>query len=75
MKKEIEEIKDLLEDYTDIKWIYEALIGYTDSISGLGGAQPTEDSQEMRTWLSKLRELDPGREGRWSDLERRLALS
>lgn len=70
---EIEEIKDLLEDYTDIKWIYEALIAYTDSISRLGDANSTADSEELKTWLSKLRELDPGREGRWLDLERRLA--
>jgi geranylgeranyl transferase type-2 subunit alpha len=73
--REIEEIKDLLEDYTDIKWIYEALIGYTDSISGLGGADQARDSEELKIWLSRLRELDPGREGRWLDLERRLALA
>lgn len=27
IQTEIEEIKDLLEDYDDIKWIYEALMG------------------------------------------------
>merc|ERR1711964_544982 len=36
IEREIDEIKDLLEDYTDVKWIYEALIQYAQSLSRLG---------------------------------------
>jgi hypothetical protein len=30
-------------------------------------------SKDLTSWLSKLRELDPQRSGRWTDLESQLA--
>ncbi|KAG9257652.1 uncharacterized protein F5Z01DRAFT_408913 [Emericellopsis atlantica] len=69
IEREIDEIKDLLEDYTDVKWIYEALIQYTQSLSRLGQqAKPTE----LKDWLAQLKSLDPQRTGRWNDLEAQL---
>ncbi|KAL6864550.1 hypothetical protein J3F83DRAFT_141590 [Trichoderma novae-zelandiae] len=65
LKHEIEEIKDLLEDYDDIKWIYEALSEYTVALERL---QQTKSSDgDLQAWLSKLRTLDPMRTGRWND--------
>lgn len=70
IRQEIDEIKDLLEDYGDIKWIYEALIQYTLAVSQLGDRVVPRD---LTSWLRKLRDLDPQRSGRWADLESQLA--
>jgi geranylgeranyl transferase type-2 subunit alpha len=76
VQREIDEIRDLLEDYTNIKWIYEALVGYTSSLSLLAADQGANDNQDdLRHWVSQLRALDPRRAGRWTDLEKKLALA
>ncbi|KAL7943726.1 protein prenylyltransferase [Trichoderma barbatum] len=71
LKHEIDEIKDLLEDYADIKWIYEALSEYTVALERL---QRTDNNSaetgDLQVFLSKLRTLDPMRTGRWNDVER-----
>lgn len=73
--REIVDIKDLLEDYDDCKLIYERLMDCTLSLATLEERHPTQDEEdELRAWLSKLRELDPMREGRWSDMEKELGL-
>lgn len=73
IQREIDEIKDLLEDYKDIKWIYEALIQYTLALYQLGErVDESTTSNDLTPWLGKLRELDPQRGGRWTDLERQL---
>ena len=75
IQTEIEEIKDLLEDYDDIKWIYEALMGCTLAAARVEGREMNEEEKgEMRGWLVKLKELDPMRKGRWNDEERRYGL-
>ena len=51
IQTEIAEIKDLLEDYVDIKWIYEALMGCTLAVAEVEG-------RELSGWLGMLRELD-----------------
>ncbi|KAL2687556.1 hypothetical protein Neosp_005117 [[Neocosmospora] mangrovei] len=73
---EVTDIKDLLEDYADIKWIYEALIEYAVALNQLTGNSPeSEYKKDVASWLVKLRELDPMRKGRWADLEKQLGLS
>lgn len=73
---EVTEIKDLLQDYKDIKWIYEALIEYAIALNQLTG-QPfePESRSDVTSWLQTLRKLDPKRNGRWSNLEKDLGLS
>lgn len=72
---EIEGIKELLEDYRDVKWIYEALIEYTLAVSELRGQQlGNEEAAEVTGWLRNLKELDPKRSGRWKDFEQELNL-
>ncbi|PNY25049.1 Geranylgeranyl transferase type-2 subunit alpha [Tolypocladium capitatum] len=72
---EITNIRELLEDYTDIKWIYEALIEYTLALCQLD-SRPLDSLQreDVAHWLGKLRDLDPKRSGRWGDLETELGL-
>ncbi|KAI2462870.1 protein prenylyltransferase [Annulohypoxylon bovei var. microspora] len=73
VREEIDQIKDLLEDYDDIKWIYEALLEYTVALRRLG-EQGGEDIQieDPSKWLAKARLLDPTRAGRWNDVEKQL---
>ncbi|ORY58500.1 uncharacterized protein BCR38DRAFT_73794 [Pseudomassariella vexata] len=74
--KEIEEIKDLLEDYDDVKWIYQGLLDYTLALGSLGGEGKGNEAEgfkdDMQEWLAKLRKLDPMRNGRWDDVEKTL---
>ncbi|KAH7237444.1 uncharacterized protein BKA55DRAFT_542984 [Fusarium redolens] len=73
---EVTEIKDLLQDYKDTKWIYEALIEYAIALNELTGQPFEPESQsDVTSWLQTLRKLDPKRNGRWSDLEKDLGLS
>ncbi|KAI1841813.1 hypothetical protein JX265_009422 [Neoarthrinium moseri] len=72
VKREIEEIRDLLEDYKDVKWIYEALLEYSIALDGMckdkGTTRPKQElTEEAQTWLETLRQLDPLRKGRWDD--------
>lgn len=76
-EKEIEEITDLLEDYDDIKWIYEALLEYSIALDVLkkgsdASASKESPGDEILTWLAKLKQLDPLRGGRWQDVEQSL---
>ncbi|KAH6888746.1 hypothetical protein B0T10DRAFT_488882 [Thelonectria olida] len=74
--REIVDIKDLLEDWQDVKWIYEALVEYTVAIWQLNGQkQQDEERNDVVNWLGKLRKLDPMRSGRWNDWEKQLDLS
>ncbi|KAM0191217.1 hypothetical protein ACHAPA_007559 [Fusarium lateritium] len=72
--REVIDIKDLLEDYRDIKWIYEALVEYAIALAQLTG-QPfePETQNDVTSWLENLRKLDPKRNGRWDDLEKELS--
>lgn len=70
----IDNIRDLLEDYTDIKWIYESLIEYTMALARvLKRSLSAEDREEIAQWLKTLKSLDPKRNGRWTDLEKELS--
>jgi geranylgeranyl transferase type-2 subunit alpha len=67
---ELEDIEELLEDFHDIKWIYEALLEYTLSLQRLEERElNAAEKERLGTWLKKLRELDPLRNGRWDDVE------
>ncbi|KAI0834041.1 protein prenylyltransferase [Hypoxylon sp. FL0890] len=73
LRKEIDWIKDLLEDYTDTKWIYEALLEYTVALKSLAehGSENIQ-IEDPSKWLAKVRVLDPMRAGRWDDVEKQL---
>ncbi|KAI1815073.1 protein prenylyltransferase [Poronia punctata] len=74
LEQEIEFIKDLLEDFADIKWPYEALVEYIAAMRKLQaeiGAGGEENDPSF--WLAKLRQLDPMQRGRWDDIKVQLA--
>ncbi|KAI0803691.1 hypothetical protein GGR55DRAFT_661742 [Xylaria sp. FL0064] len=72
LEREVEFIKDLLEDFSDIKWPYEALLEYPLALHHL---QPSAKGQQRhgedpKFWLNELRKLDAMQTGRWNDVER-----
>ena len=69
--RELVDIKDLLEDYNDVKLIYEALLEYTIYLCELEAREPDAgEKAQLIEWVQKLRKLDPMRNGRWADVER-----
>lgn len=76
LRREIDEIKELLEDYDEYQLIYEALFEYTVYLSQLEGRKlNAEERADLAVWLAKLRQLDPMRNGRWASLERESGLA
>ncbi|KAF1999138.1 protein prenylyltransferase [Amniculicola lignicola CBS 123094] len=69
---EMEYIGEILEDETDCKWIYEALLYLAECSLEVDAGTGAFTTQDMRSWLVQLRRLDPLRMGRWSDLGRAL---
>ncbi|KAI1750428.1 hypothetical protein F4782DRAFT_251331 [Xylaria castorea] len=71
LEQEVEFIKDLLEDFPDIKWPHEALLEYTLALRKLqSGAKDEREDSDPNFWLAKLRKLDAMQTGRWDDIER-----
>ncbi|KAI1506618.1 hypothetical protein F5X99DRAFT_11043 [Biscogniauxia marginata] len=76
LRSEIDEIEDLLADYANIKWIYEALLEYTLALERLEQRAERDGGKAsgLQTWLARVRALDPMRAGRWNDVEREIEL-
>ena len=74
VKHEIDEIKELLEDYSDTKWLYVALLEYTLALDRLEECTKRDVGvfSDLHSWLAKLRALDPMRMGRWNDVEKEI---
>ncbi|KAI3317565.1 protein prenylyltransferase [Xylariaceae sp. AK1471] len=74
LEQEIEIIKDLLADFSDIKWPYEAILEYTLALCKLQpGATAKGEENDPNFWLPKLRKLDSMQSGRWDDVERQIS--
>lgn len=74
--QEIENIKDLLQDYGDVKWIYQSLLEYTLLKHQLAATSLTPgEKSELELWLAKIRGLDHQRAGRWGELADKLNIS
>ncbi|KIH86337.1 geranylgeranyl transferase type-2 subunit alpha [Sporothrix brasiliensis 5110] len=68
--RELDDIRDLLSDYDDVKWIYEALFEYTLAVAKMEERPLAENERrDVEAWLAQLRKLDPKRSGRWDDLD------
>ncbi|KAF7562609.1 hypothetical protein G7046_g1517 [Stylonectria norvegica] len=73
VRRELDQIEDLLDDYSSVKWIYEALLEYTLALERLEQrARHDGVLSDLQTWLTQLRALDPMRTGRWNDVERQI---
>ena len=68
VKKELENLREMLDDEENCKWIYKALIHLSTVHKSLDDEWPVQED-EIIGWISQLRTLDPLREGRWKDLE------
>lgn len=68
-------IREILEDETECKWIYEALLGLAEASLEVDAGTCSFTTKDMQAWLDELNRLDPLRRGRWHDLETRLDLS
>ncbi|CAG8973697.1 hypothetical protein HYALB_00006968 [Hymenoscyphus albidus] len=74
LTRQLSILKEMLEDADDCKWIYDALIEYTMSLSQMEQRQLDKDeTEDCKLWLSKLRVLDRLRGGRWDDLDKELS--
>jgi len=73
-EREIERIEEILETDDDCKWVYEALLRYSTELNLLHNQTAPTSASKLRLWLSKLRQLDCFRAGRWNDLQRELQL-
>ena len=73
-EKEMEYIKEILEDEADCKWIYEGLLGLAEAYLEVDAGTGAVTTKDMRAWLAELKRLDALRRGRWEDVERRLQL-
>ncbi|KAF7588066.1 Rab geranylgeranyltransferase [Aspergillus hancockii] len=72
LRREVEEIQDMLDGAEDCKYIYQALIDCTLLASKVEGTMSQGDQQQVLSWISELKKMDPLRRGRWLDMERSL---
>jgi geranylgeranyl transferase type-2 subunit alpha len=72
-EQELERIKEMLEDFDDCKWIYEALIQYSIEYNRLKNIVPPNED-DLGMWLRELGRLDPMRSGRWDEWRAHLKL-
>ena len=73
-EQEIEFLEEMLEDFDDCKWIYEALVRYRVECKAVTGQGLEVYSGKLRHWLAELGRLDTLRAGRWADLQKELHL-
>ena len=62
-------IEEILEDTTDCKWVYQAMIELALLEAKLDGGLSPSSRTNVLEWLEKLKSLDSLRMGRWLDLE------
>ena len=74
LQKEFENLRELLEEERDCKWIYQSLIQLGRTLKVVSQEWPVDEYQ-IRAWIMELKRVDPLRIGRWDDLERKLQLS
>jgi geranylgeranyl transferase type-2 subunit alpha len=75
VKRQLTDLRELLDGAEDCKWIYNALLDYTAALWRMKGElPPPEVEDDLRSWLAELRKLDRLRCGRWDDMEKVLRL-
>ncbi|KAL4780735.1 hypothetical protein BJX76DRAFT_337218 [Aspergillus varians] len=73
IRREIEEIQEMLDGAEDCKYLYQALIDCTLLAARVEETPPDgEQKSQVLDWLSELKKLDPLRAGRWLELEQSL---
>ena len=72
LRNEIDAIQEMLDGAEDCKYIYQALIEVTLLVSKVTGSLVPKDRDQILSWLSELKQLDPLRQQRWLDFEQTL---
>ncbi|KAI3325939.1 protein prenylyltransferase [Xylariaceae sp. AK1471] len=70
LRCEIDDIKDLLVDFPNIKWIYEGLLECSLALERLGQRveRDSDGASGPNIWLAKVQALDPMRTNRWKEM-------
>lgn len=71
LNKEVETLRELLDDFDDCKWIPQYLIEHSVTL-GSSGSNERLSEEDLRKWLDLLHKLDPLRKRRWDDLADRV---
>lgn len=71
---ELAQVRELLEDTDDCKWIYQFLLHYSAKYLDLDAGNKAFSTLDLRQWLDQLNRLDPLRKARWKDLEKSLGM-
>lgn len=74
LEQEIDSVKEMLDGAEDCKYLYQALLEYSQRYLEVEGGNKFVTTKEMAQWLAELRKIDPLREGRWADLEVKVKL-
>nr|POE65941.1 geranylgeranyl transferase type-2 subunit alpha [Quercus suber] len=74
LEQELDSIMEMLDGAEDCKYIYQALLEYSARYMVEEAENSKITKSEMGQWLQELRKIDPLREGRWKDLEKKLGI-
>lgn len=74
LEQELDNVREMLDGAEDCKYIYQALLEYSQRYLEIEAGNKKVTAVEMKGWLEELRKIDPLREGRWVDLEHSLDL-
>ena len=74
LEQELDSIREMLDGAEDCKYIYQALLDYAGRYIEVDAGNKKVTTAEMSGWLSELKKIDPLRDGRWRDLERKMKL-
>lgn len=76
LAKEIEWMKELLEDEPECRLLLEELVAFAEFSRQLRSDKNSSEDQaevaDMKSWLKTLSDIDPMRRGRWKDIENSL---
>jgi geranylgeranyl transferase type-2 subunit alpha len=74
LEQEIDNVREMLDGAEDCKYIYYALLDYSQRYLEVEAGNKKVTTMEMKGWLNELRKIDPLRDGRWVDLEKSMTL-
>lgn len=72
LEKEIEKLLEMLDGAEDCKWIYQSLIQLSKIHNAQSHRWPAQENQ-IKTWITELKKLDPLRSGRWNEIEQQVS--
>lgn len=74
LEQEITAIKEMVEDSADCKWVYQALLLYSEMYLDVEAGNKFITTSEMQDWLRALQKLDTLRKRKWDDWAAKLGL-